>query len=72
MKELLKFLNTKVGIIILSIIWGLGLAMMFRETCKGNKCIVYKPPCPKYMNKNIFNHNKKCYKYKHTITSCKR
>ena len=70
MNNLLNFFNTKIGSILLSILWGLALALLFRESCKGKRCITYKPPCPKYINKNIFNYNKKCYKYKHSIVSC--
>ena len=32
----------KYGKIIISIIWGLGLAALFRRVCKGRNCIVIK------------------------------
>ena len=32
------------GKIILSIIWGLGLAALFRKVCKGRDCIIINIP----------------------------
>ena len=32
-----NFLNSKNGRILISIVWGLGLAALFRKVCKGRK-----------------------------------
>ena len=37
-----KFLKTNAAKIAISILWGLGLACIFRTACKGRDCIVYK------------------------------
>ena len=39
-----KILKSKHGKIIISIIWGLGLAALFRKVCEGRNCIVIKGP----------------------------
>ena len=41
MFKLLKLLQSKTGMMLISIIWGFGLACVFRQACKDRKCIVY-------------------------------
>jgi hypothetical protein len=60
------------GRVILSIIWGLGLATMFRKVCKGRNCIVIKAPDNKEIVNNTYRFNDKCYKFKSTAVSCKK
>jgi hypothetical protein len=60
------------GKIILSIIWGLGLAALFRKVCKGRDCIIIKGPKPEEMNNKVFKFDDKCYLYKAQNTSCKK
>ena len=59
------------GKIILSIIWGLGLAALFRKVCKGRECIVIQGPKPKLTDGKIFRFNKKCYHYESYSSPCK-
>tara|TARA_B100000424_G_C22942766_1_gene501610 strand:+ start:2335 stop:2541 length:207 start_codon:yes stop_codon:yes gene_type:complete len=49
---------------ILSIIWGLGLASIFRKICDKNSCVVIKAPLDmsSYYQKN----NEKCYSFSKT------
>lgn len=47
--------------IIISIIWGLGVASLFRKICTNNKCIVVKSKNVKSYYKN--NDTNKCYKF---------
>ena len=63
------FKNPKMKILI-SILWGLGLACIFRQTCKGRKCIVFKAPNPNVIKKKTYLYNKKCYKYNPIPTKC--
>ena len=65
-----KLLKTRQGRIIISIIWGLGLACLFRIVCVGRNCIDYKAPDPKQIIQNIYSHNSKCYQYKIETTKC--
>jgi len=68
--NLLKLLESKTGIIILSIVWGFGLACLFRQACKDRNCIVYSAPNLQHMKHSIFKHGKKCYKYAVETTKC--
>ena len=70
MKLLDRLFKTREGRIIVSIIWGLGLACLFKKVCTGRDCIVFKAPDPKYMTNNVFYHNTKCYKYTTETTKC--
>ncbi len=65
-----KFLKSKQGRIMISIIWGLGLAFLFRRACLGRKCIVLKGPNPKEVAKNVYKHEGKCFQYVPEITKC--
>lgn len=66
-----EILDSKQGKIVLSIIWGLGLASLFRRACKGRKCIVIKGPKPEEMDNKVYKFDDKCYLYKSQNTSCK-
>ena len=62
----------KYGKIIISIIWGLGLAALFRRVCKGRNCIVIKGPKPKEIDNKIYKFDEKFYKYNAYASSCKK
>ncbi len=64
--------KTETGRIIVSVIWGLGLAALFRKACKGRNCIVIKGPKPTEMDNKIFEFEKKCYKYNVETTKCEK
>jgi len=68
--SVLNFFNTKQGRIIISIIWGLGLACLFRKVCVGRNCIVYTAPNPNSIVNNIYKHNSKCFKYGIETVKC--
>ena len=67
---MLKILENKNITIILSIIWGLGLACIFKKVCKDRECIKYKAPDPKSILNNIWKHNDKCHSFKTENTKC--
>jgi hypothetical protein len=56
--------------IVLGIIWGFGLACIFRTACNGRSCIIYKAPDKKDIKKNIYGFNDKCYQYNTINTEC--
>lgn len=68
--NLLKFINSESGIIIISIIWGLGFACLFKKVCNGRDCIEYKAPDINYVKNNIWKFNNKCYKYETENVKC--
>ena len=65
-------ITTSEGKIILSVIWGLGLATMFQRVCKGRSCIILKGPSPTEMNNKIYKFDDKCYLYSSELTGCKK
>ena len=67
---MIKFFKSRMGCIILSIIWGFGLACVFRKVCNGRKCIVYQAPDPTDITRNVYLHEDKCFKYKTKQTKC--
>lgn len=66
------FVNNDKGKIFISIIWGLGLATLFRKVCKGRKCMVIKGPKPEEMDNKVYKFDEKCYLYKAQNTTCKK
>ena len=68
MNKLLKNDSSK---IILGILWGFGLACIFRSACNGRNCIIYKAPKPAHVKNKIYSHEDKCYKYETQSTDCK-
>lgn len=63
-------INSKVGRIIISILWGLGLACLFRTVCKDRSCMVIKAPDYKEFENKTYKHNNKCYKYSVKDSEC--
>jgi hypothetical protein len=67
-----KVLKTPQAKIVLSILWGLGLACMFRVACKGRDCIVFKAPDPDLIRGKIYKFDNSCYEYDTTQTKCSK
>ena len=65
-----KLLSSPTGKVVMSIVWGLGLAALFRRACTGRSCIVYKSPHPSKIQGRVFKHDGQCYKYNTRRTNC--
>ena len=65
-----QILSNRTGVILISIIWGLGLSAIFRKVCKGRGCILIKAPDPNDVKKQVYQYDKKCYKYKPYTVKC--
>lgn len=68
-----EILQTKLGIILISIIWGLGLSTLFRKVCHDSKChvIVYNGPQPDEIQHTYYDYGDgNCYKYYPFISQC--
>jgi hypothetical protein len=57
------------GQIIVSALFGLSLALLFRRICKDN-CVVYSAPDIKDIEGNVFKLEDTCYKYKSYPVKC--
>ena len=62
------FKDERTNTIIISIIWGFGIAALFRKVCDDNGCIVIKAP----NNMNDYHQEKKnsCYRFEKNNTEC--
>ena len=68
-----KFVHSKTGKIMMSVLLGLGLASLFKISCKDKECIVfYAPPLDDFKNKIYKNNNNKCVKYNPVATKCSK
>jgi hypothetical protein len=72
MSRLGKLLETSTGRIIISIILGLGLAMLFRKVCDDYNCIAFKGTSNDDVKDKVFRYNEKCYKYNITPITCNK
>lgn len=69
-RNLTKIMHTKYGKILISILLGLGLASLFRKSCKHRNCMIFKVPHIEDVSKDIFKHDGKCYKFEHETVKC--
>ena len=51
--------KSKLSKIILGILWGFGLAVIFRYACLGKNCVIYKSPVPATITNNIYSFDEK-------------
>lgn len=58
------------GQILISIVFGVALAFMFRKVCKGEHCIVIHPPPLEDVEKYVYKTNGICYRYTPRVTEC--
>jgi hypothetical protein len=65
-----KYIHTRTGRIILSILLGLGVATLFRSVCKGKNCILFRAPPIEEIHNKVHKYDNKCYKYTTKSTSC--
>lgn len=65
-----RLLHTKMGVIVISIVLGLGLATIFRKVCTDKNCIIFKGPIISDVVDKTYKHGEKCYKYTINSTTC--
>jgi hypothetical protein len=68
---MLDRLKTPEGRAILSTVIGIGLAVLFRATCKNGICVVVKGPDNAKVEGNVFRLGSSCYNYTRFATLCK-
>ena len=71
MSKLKKLLYSETGRTIISILLGLGLASIFRFSCKNNNCMIFKAPPIKKIRGKVFKFDNKCYKYNEVAGKCR-
>ncbi len=66
-----KFVHTRTGKILMSVLLGFGLASLFRTVCKNKNCLIFNAPPLENMKDKIYkNETGKCVKYNQTSTKC--
>jgi hypothetical protein len=62
------FKDEKINTYIISIIWGLGIAALFRKICDNDRCIVIKAPAN--MLKYKQQSEEQCYNFERENIEC--
>lgn len=62
--------NTELGKYFISIIFGLGLASLFRKSCENRSCIIFKGPNMKDITEQNYKYGEKCYSFKEKSIKC--
>ena len=63
-------LEDPTGRILISIILGLGLATILRQTCKGSSCVVIESPPLGEIKKYYYKIDDDCWKYTPYASKC--
>jgi hypothetical protein len=58
-----RLLNSELGKILLSILLGLGLSTIFKQSCSGQSCITYHGPILGQIEDKVYQYGERCYKY---------
>tara|TARA_B100000941_G_scaffold123729_1_gene87444 strand:- start:1246 stop:1458 length:213 start_codon:yes stop_codon:yes gene_type:complete len=67
---ILDVLKTERGRIVMSIVLGLGLAVMFRRICSKDTCLIIKGPKGIDIKDFHYKIDKTCYKYNPYPVNC--
>jgi hypothetical protein len=67
-----EFFKSHAGIVIISIVWGLGVATLFKKTCEGPRCKVIEFHGPAMSeSKHFWRYaGDQCYRWKPYIAKC--
>jgi hypothetical protein len=63
-------MRSQQGKILISIIWGIGIACLFFKTCKGRSCITIKAPRQEVVSGMVHHHNKSCFEFQSKESEC--
>jgi hypothetical protein len=65
-----KFVNSKPGRVMMSIILGIGLATFFRAVCQGKRCRTIAAPPLEEIEDQTYKFDGKCYKMEKSAVKC--
>ncbi len=71
--KMLEIFSKRPMIVLLSVVWGLGLATLFVSVANNRNCIIIRGEKPADIEKKVFQYSdldNKCYTYKSYITPC--
>ena len=64
------WLHSETSKYIISIVLGLGLASLFRKSCKGDNCVKFMAPPLKELETDTYLYGDNCYKYEAKSSKC--
>ena len=70
---MLEIFSRRPMVILLSVVWGIGLATLFASVANSSNCIIVRGELPTEVEKMVFQYpdlEDKCYTYKSYITPC--
>jgi hypothetical protein len=70
--NLKRLLHTKLGVTMISILLGFGLATLFRKVCSDKSCIKFNGPIIGDVVGKVYQHGDKCFKYDIAPIACDR
>lgn len=65
-----RFVQTAGGRLLMSVILGVGLATLFKVSCKDKNCLLMKAPSLEQLKDKIYKVDDKCYKFNPSQTKC--
>jgi hypothetical protein len=65
-----EFFKSYTGRVLVSIIWGLGLAALFRKVCDGTDCMIVEGPDPSDISRKVFRYDGRCIKFQPYYVDC--
>jgi len=65
-----KFVHSKTGRYIMSILLGFGLATLFRQVCVGPNCTTYSAPPVQEIDDQTYKFDNTCYKLNKNAVIC--
>ena len=65
-----RLFTSEIGKNIISIIFGLGIATLFRKVCNEKNCIRFNGPIITDIEDKTFKHGEKCYNYSAQSDKC--
>tara|TARA_Y100000389_G_scaffold140468_1_gene138311 strand:+ start:2177 stop:2416 length:240 start_codon:yes stop_codon:yes gene_type:complete len=68
MLDFKKAIKSKNGVLLFSIILGLGFAGLFKMSCDSRSCLIYKGP--DFQEKRQIKVNEKCYNVSEEMINC--
>ena len=71
--DISKFIDSNTGVVIISIIWGLGLATLFRKMCVDGRCqvVTIAGPDPNKVKSETYRYdNLGCYSFTPRVVDC--
>ena len=68
--HLQDFIRSSTSRVVFGIIMGLGLSSLFRKTCHGRSCMVFKAPDMAETKKFTFKYDGKCFTYNVNSEKC--